>query len=144
MRESRRGSRSRAANHHIATVRRFLDAINRADPDRLAGCMSAQHLLIDSLGARVRGRKAARRAWVGYFRMVPRYSIHIEGVLTHGSTVALLGTASGGYIPPGRSASVGRWKTPAAWRAVVRRSLLVEWQVYADNEPIRQLASKVS
>lgn len=29
------------------------------------------------------------------------------------------------------------WKTPAAWRAVVRDGKIAEWQVYADNEPAR-------
>jgi hypothetical protein len=30
------------------------------------------------------------------------------------------------------------WQTPAAWHAVVRDGLIAEWQVYADNKPIRQ------
>jgi SnoaL-like domain len=128
----------------IAAVRQFVDCINRGDVDALAKRMSAQHLLIDSLGARVRGREAARRAWVGYLLMTPRYRIRVEGALKHRSTVVLLGSASGGYIPPGQRVSVGRWKTPAAWRAVVRGGLVAEWRVYADNEPVRQLAREVS
>ena len=31
-----------------------------------------------------------------------------------------------------------RWKTPVALRAAVEDGLIAEWQVYADNEPIRE------
>ena len=31
-----------------------------------------------------------------------------------------------------------------SWRAVVRGSLIAEWRVYADNEPIRQIVGQAS
>jgi SnoaL-like domain len=34
------------------------------------------------------------------------------------------------------------WKTPAAWRAVVKDGRISIWQVYADNEPIRAIMRK--
>ena len=144
MRESETRTTPGRANHHSATVWEFVDCINRGDPDALADRMTAQHLLVDSLGVRIRGRNAARRAWAGYFSMVPAYRIRIEEMLTDGNTTVLLGSARGGYVPPRQGVSVGRWSTPAAWRAVVRRGLVAEWQVYADNEPIRQLARRGS
>jgi hypothetical protein len=36
------------------------------------------------------------------------------------------------------------WKTPAAWRAVVKDGRISIWQVYADNEPIRAIMRKGS
>ncbi|HEY1939222.1 MAG TPA: nuclear transport factor 2 family protein [Candidatus Angelobacter sp.] len=34
------------------------------------------------------------------------------------------------------------WKTPAAWRAVVKDGKIAVWQVFADNEPIRAIMRK--
>ena len=34
------------------------------------------------------------------------------------------------------------WKTPAAWRAVVKEGKIAVWQVFADNEPIRAVMRK--
>jgi hypothetical protein len=36
------------------------------------------------------------------------------------------------------------WKTPAAWRAVIKEGKVAVWQVYADNEPIRAIMRKYS
>jgi ketosteroid isomerase-like protein len=143
MRESRRHTATRRTGRR-GVVWRFVECINRGDVDKLGELMSPRHLLVDSLGARVRGRRVVQRAWVGYFRMVPGYRIQIEEELAQRTATVLVGRASGGYRPLGRSASVGRWSIPAAWRVVVRRGLVAEWQVYADNEPLRQLARKRS
>ena len=35
-----------------------------------------------------------------------------------------------------------RWKTPVALRASVEGDRISEWQVYADNEPMRKLMAK--
>jgi hypothetical protein len=31
---------------------------------------------------------------------------------------------------------------PAAWRARISGSLIAEWRVYADNDPIRQIMNR--
>ena len=122
----------------------FVARINQGDADGLSELMSVDHRLVDSLGSQVAGRSVVREAWIQYFKMVPGYRLAIQTTLTNGPTVVLLGTAGGGYIPSGRRVSVGRWRTPAAWRALVRRGLVTEWQVFADNEPIRALARRGS
>jgi len=37
----------------------------------------------------------------------------------------------------GRALEWVAWTVPTAWRAVVRNGQVAEWQVYADNEPLR-------
>jgi hypothetical protein len=121
-------------------VREFIRRINRRDVEGLAHLMSNRHALIDSLGHRLAGdRDTMRAVWAGYFQMVPDYSIQTSATFVRRQTVIVLGTASGSYVPENGSHSIGTWRTPAAWRAVVRRGHIAEWQVYADNEPIRSL-----
>jgi uncharacterized protein (TIGR02246 family) len=117
----------------------FVRAINRQDAEALAGTMTDEHRFIDSLGNAVAGREAVRKAWQGYFRMVPDYSIAIEETLVDGQVVLMLGMAQGTYSPDGRLRPENRWETPVALRAVVEDGLVAEWRVYADNEPIRRL-----
>jgi ketosteroid isomerase-like protein len=120
----------------------FVDAINHQDLDRLSTLMAEKHVFIDSLGMRVEGKAAMRQAWEGYFRMVPDYTVTIQGTFAKGQTVVLLGIAQGTYSANGVLAPENRWSTPAAWRALIRSSSVAEWQVFADNDPIRQIMSR--
>jgi len=119
-------------------------AINAHDPNRILAIMSSRPVFFDSLGASVSGRPQMRRAWGGYFGMVPDYRIEVNQVLVAGSLVALLGWASGTYSTDGKLRRKNRWKTPAAWTARVKRGRVLEWRVYADNEPIRRLMRAAS
>ena len=80
-----------------------------------------------------------KKGWQGYFSMVPDYTIAVDETFAGGSVVVMLGAAQGTYSSGGSLKPENRWQTPAAWRAVVRGSLIAEWRVYADNEPIRQI-----
>jgi len=120
----------------------FADAINHQSPDKLCELMAEEHVFIDSLGTRVEGRAAMRQGWEGYFRMVPDYTITIHDTFVKGPIVVMLGTAQGTYSLNGVLTPENRWSTPAAWRALILGSCVVEWQVYADNEPIRQIMAK--
>jgi uncharacterized protein (TIGR02246 family) len=117
----------------------FVRAINRQDADALAGMMTEEHRFIDALGNAVAGREAMRKAWVGYFRMVPDYSIAVEETLLDGPVVVLLGVAQGTYTSDGQLRPENRWETPVALRALVEEGKVAEWRVYADNEPMRRL-----
>jgi uncharacterized protein (TIGR02246 family) len=117
----------------------FVGAINRQDADALAGMMTEEHRFIDSLANVVAGREAMRKAWVGYFRMVPDYSIAVEETLAEGPVVVMLGVAQGTYVPDGKLKAENRWESPVALRAVVEGDKVAEWRVYADNEPMRRL-----
>lgn len=120
----------------------FADAINHHNLDKVSELMAEEHVFIDSLGMRIEGRAAMRRGWEGYFCMVPDYTITIQETLVKGATVVMLGTAQGTYSANGVFPPENQWSTPAAWRALIRGSFVAEWQVYADNEPIRQIMTK--
>jgi ketosteroid isomerase-like protein len=120
-------------------TRRFIERINTHDLPGLAELMTDDHQLVDPGGLVVAGAPAVREAWAGYFRMVPDYWIEVEDMFARGAIAVVLGRAGGTYAPHGRLMPERRWAVPAAWRAEVRGGLVVRWQVYADNEPLRAL-----
>lgn len=122
----------------------FVRKINNHDVHALCGMMTEDHLFIDSLGTRMQGRENMLKAWQAYFVMVPDYIIEITHQFSEGSEVALLGIARGTFSPDGALRMENRWSMPAAWRALVRDRAVAEWQVYADNEPVRKLVSEHS
>jgi ketosteroid isomerase-like protein len=101
--------------------------------------MTADHVFVDSLGNQVCGGDAMRTGWVHYFTMVPDYAISVEHSFSSGQTVALFGVASGTYTADGVLRPDHRWETPVALRADVRGAKVARWQVYADNDAMRQL-----
>ena len=123
-------------------ARAFVNAINRQDVEGLAGLMTEGHRFVDSLGNAVEGREKMQAAWAAYFLMVPDYSIAVEESFCDGPVVVMLGVAQGTYTADGTLREENRWKTPAAWRALIEDGKVAEWRVYADNEPIRQRMAK--
>jgi len=122
----------------LDTVHGFIARINAHNITGLAALMTPDHRFIDSLGAVMEGRETMRDGWRQYFNMVPDYHIDIKRSFVDGSEAALLGSAGGTFSRDGQLSAVDAWQTPAAWRAVVRDGRIAEWQVYADNEPLRQ------
>lgn len=122
-------------------VHEFVARINRHDVAALAELMAPDHRLIDPLGAVVSGAGPLRDAWRRYFEMVPDYRVEVDDSLARGDTVVLVGRAGGTYAPGGVRSSARRWPVPAAWRALIRGEHVVEWQVYADNAPLRSLVT---
>jgi hypothetical protein len=45
--------------------------------------------------------------------------------------------ATNGELPP-----ENKWRTSAAWLAVVEDGLVKKWQVYADNKPVYEIMAK--
>jgi uncharacterized protein (TIGR02246 family) len=129
-------------NQAEAVAQAFVRAINRQDVEGLAALMAPEFRFIDSLGKVVVGREKMRAGWAAYFRMVPNYSIAVEESFCDGPVAMLLGVAEGTYAPDGMLKAENRWKTQAAIRAHVEDGLVVEWRVYADNEPIRERMRK--
>ena len=121
----------------IPIAQAFVRAINRQDVVAIVEMMSPDHRFTDSLGNVFAGREKMRAAWAAYFRMVPDYSLAIEEFYSSGPVVVMLGLAQGTYSADGSLERKNRWQTPAAVRAIVEGGLVTEWQVYADNEPIR-------
>jgi hypothetical protein len=73
--------------------------------------------------------------WRGYFAMCPDYRIRFDHVMTEDDTTLAAGEA-GGTID-GES-----WRTPAAWKAVIRDGTIVEWCVFADNKPVYEILNR--
>jgi ketosteroid isomerase-like protein len=120
---------------------RFVNEINRHDVAALAAMMAPDFRFVDGLGQEVRGVERMRAAWTSYFALFPDYRITIREHLSLGQVVALFGTASGTLAERGELPTRNRWTLPAAWRAVVREGRIVDWQVYADNQPVSKLLS---
>jgi ketosteroid isomerase-like protein len=125
-------------------VTAFVDRINAHDVDGVCALMEWDHVFIDALGRSVTGREAMRSAWKSYFAMVPDYWIRVDRVFQQGSIVGVFGKAGGTFSDTGRLDAANRWEVPAAWQAVVGDKGITEWQVFADNEPIRQIMSRVA
>ncbi len=128
----------------LETIQRFVDHINRHDVAALTALMTPDHRFVDSLGSAVVGRETMRQGWRQYFQMVPDYHINITRSFMDGPEVVLLGSATGTYSRDGQLRAADSWQTPAAWRALVHDGLVAEWQVYADNEPIRERMRRAS
>jgi ketosteroid isomerase-like protein len=94
----------------IHLAERFVAAINAHDVDQLLALMTAEHRLVDSLGNVLTGRDQMRRAWQGYFAMVPDYRITVERVFSDGNEVLLCGVAGGTFAPPDSSSSRRSWR----------------------------------
>ena len=122
----------------ITVAHAFVRAINRQDAEAIANLMTPQHRFTDSLGNSSQGRETMRARWSAYFQIVPDYSLAIEESYCQGPAVVMLGIAQGTYSSDGTLQEENRWKTPVALRALVEDGLVAQWQVYSDNEPIRE------
>ena len=121
----------------IATLEDFVSCINAHDPKALVSLCTADHIFIDSLGSQLSGRERLEQAWAGYFSLFPDYRIDVEVAVSQNAVVLACGFASATHAPSKKS-----WRIPAAWRAIVRKGQIAEWQVYADNKPVYELLSE--
>jgi len=124
------------------TVLDFLDRINKRDADKLAELMSEDHVFIDSLGNTMQGREKMRAGWRGYYSFCPDYWVTHEETLGNGNIVAVFGAAGGTIAANGKLPPENKWRTSAAWLAVVENGLVKKWQVYADNKPVYEITAK--
>lgn len=126
----------------LETVLHFIDLINQRDAGKLAEQMTEDHAFIDSQGHIARGRETMRAGWQGYYALCPDYWVSREWIFSDGNVVAVFGAAGGTIAAKGKLLPENRWRTPAAWRAVVENGLVKEWQVYADNKPVYDILAK--
>jgi ketosteroid isomerase-like protein len=116
-------------------LRRWLAAINSQDVAALSALMAADFAFVDSLGNRVDSARSMEPGWRRYFTMCPDYWIRADHVMAKGDILLLAGEA-GGTID-GES-----WRTPAAWKAVIRDNTVLEWRVFADNKPVYEILQR--
>ena len=121
---------------------KFGCAINEQNLEALTELMPEGHRFVDSLGRVMKGRETVRAGWVEYFKMVADYSIDLQETFSKGPVVVMTGLAQGSYAVGGKLTPEYRWSTPAVFRAFVEDGKIVEWRVYADNEPVRKRMRK--
>jgi len=126
----------------VETVLHFLERINERDADKLAELMTEDHLFIDSLGQQVRGREVMRGGWRSYYAFCPDYRVSHREIFQNGDKVAVFGEAGGTIAADGKLPRENKWRTQAAWLAVVEKGLIKEWRVYADNKPVYDILAK--
>jgi ketosteroid isomerase-like protein len=126
----------------VETVLRFLERINQRDADKLAELLTEDHVFIDSLGQSVRGREKMRAGWRGYYAFCPAYWVSHEEIFASGNLVAVFGAAGGTIAADGKLPPENKWRTPAAWLAIVENGLVKEWRVYADNKPVYDIMAR--
>jgi ketosteroid isomerase-like protein len=117
------------------TFRQFVAAINAHDVEAIVALLASDHLFVDSTGGRVEGAATMRTGWRSYLTMCPDYWIRIDKSIPEGDTVLAVGEAGGTIdnVP---------WRRPAAWEAVIRDGLVLEWRVFADNKPVYEILAK--
>jgi len=113
----------------------FAAAINHHDVKALTALMTPEHVFIDALGNRVQGATAMEAGWRGYFAMCQDYWIRIDHVIAEEGVVLAVGQAGGTIdgVP---------WRTPAAWKAVIRDGRVAEFRVFADNKPVYEILTR--
>ena len=116
----------------VEILKQWLAAINGHDVSALKALMAADHVFVDSLGNRVDGARSMEAGWRGYFATCPDYWIREDCSMAEGERMLVAGEA-GGTID-GQS-----WRTPAAWKVVIRDGRVVEWHVFADNKPVYEI-----
>ncbi len=126
----------------VETVLQFLNLINQRDVDKLLELMTEDHRFIDSLGHSMQGREKMGDAWRGYYAFCPDYTVSHEEIFQQGNLVAVFGSAGGTIAANGKLPPENKWRTPAAWRAVVEGGRVKEWQVYADNKPVYDIMAR--
>jgi ketosteroid isomerase-like protein len=121
----------------ITSFDEFVRCINANDAEGIVSLCTADHIFIDSLGCQVSSRERLEQAWAGYFSLFPDYRIDLETEASQNEVVLACGFASATH-----AASKKSWRIPAAWRAIVKKGQIAEWQVYADNKPVYELLSE--
>lgn len=117
----------------------FVEAVCSHDVERILELVTEDHVLIDSGGQDLQGKKVVGVAWTAYFLAFPDYRIVVSEILDQGSAVALFGMAAATLSVEGRLLPENSWAIPACFKAMIRDGKLAQWQVYADNEPVRQI-----
>jgi ketosteroid isomerase-like protein len=123
------------ATDSAEVFRQFVAAINRHNAKDLTALMTADHVFVDSAGNMTRTAASMEVGWSGYFAMCPDYWIQPDHVLAERGEVLAAGEAGGtidGVL----------WRTPAAWRAVIRDGKVAEWRVFADNKPVYEILAR--
>ena len=127
-------SRAKTASP-VETFQQFATAINSHNVEGLTALMTPDHVFVDSVGNRAHGAASMEFGWRSYFTMCPDYWIQVDDAIAESGTVLAVGEAGG-------TIDGVAWRTPAAWKAVIRDGTVLEWRVFADNKPVYEILAK--
>jgi uncharacterized protein (TIGR02246 family) len=125
-----------------AVIEAFVAAVNSGRPEKIVAAMSPDALFIDSLGNRIEGKAALLDGWRAYLQLFPDYRVEVEAIFVDDRAAMLHGWAGATLNRAGQPVDGGRWRIPAAWRAVTDSRRVLLWQVFADNGPVAALLAK--
>lgn len=108
---------------------KFNKAIAEGDIEALYDLMTPDHVFIDTLGSRIRGREAAFAAWSRFFDHFPRYRNVVHSVKRIDDFLIVAGESS---------SKDPRLCGPAIWRVRIDDAKVGFWQVFEDTPRIRE------
>ena len=119
----------------VAAVLAFIDAVNRADVNRLAELMLPDHELRVLNEPPVVGIEANTTGWRGYVSSFPQYVIYPHRISKHQGTVAVLGHTTGSHLglPDDKEIPL-----TVIWVANVTHGKLSLWRILEDTPANRQ------
>ncbi|UCE18457.1 MAG: nuclear transport factor 2 family protein [Gemmatimonadota bacterium] len=121
----------------------FIDAINTHNMGKLTDLMTDDHIFVDTLGRRLRGKEKIHEEWQKFLDVFPDYMVSVTDMIQRGDVIGIFGRASGTYTLKGKPVSDGHWEIPAAWKAIVKDGRIALWQIIADFEPVRQIKARL-
>ena len=121
----------------------FVEAINSANIEMLAGLMTEDHTFIDADGSEHSGYQKMRDGWQDYFSLVPDFEIKIHDHFERDNSVMLIGTAEGTFIDNGEIKAENHWKVPAAWRVKISNNQVAIWQLFTNQEPMIRIYNRI-
>ena len=121
----------------------FVEAINSANIEMLAGLMTEDHTFIDADGSEHSGSQKMRVGWQDYFSIVPDFKIKINDHFERENIAILIGTAEGTFIENGKIKTENHWKVPAAWRVNISNNKVMIWQLFTNQEPMIKIYNRI-
>ena len=126
----------------LEIITNFVDAINKHDIDEMVTLLAKEFIYIDSSGEQFEGIEENCKNWNEYFRYIPDYSLDVDDYFQKEDLIVLVGSASGTYCPGSEYLEENSWKVPKAWKAIVKDSKLVYWQIFADNSKLMRIIKR--
>ncbi len=126
----------------LELVIRFITAINNRNIDLISDLISDDHKFTDSLGNIFRGKEIMAEGWNNYLHLFPDYKIEIDEIYENENRVMFTGKAEGTYQSSNKTLNENHWVINAAWRALIEKGKIKEWQVFGDNKPVYEIIAR--
>jgi ketosteroid isomerase-like protein len=116
----------------IEIALQFVECINSKDIDGIIGMLAPGHLFVDLEGNEYSfDATSGRAAWSGYFKLAPRYLIHVSSAHAVGDTAILRGRTTGSHLGLPREQELR--EHALIWTAKVRAGKLADWRILHDT-----------